>query len=280
MTSLAARSAEPANQASSITVDDPRAVATAVLLLIERYGYVITYEDAPLTYSEDLQDVTLERHADLSFLKKPGTVREIIPVGERLTLNLMPASAMTDSKNMAVVIGQMLKDHARSNQGARFRLHQTDGVFQIVPSEVRDSSGQWVAYTPVLDTKITLPGLDRSAAAMLDAICKAVSDAMHIHVVVGHIPVNTLASYHGILTASDEPARNVLMRALNDTGRRLVWGLDYDAATREYYLSIGLVPDRPSSDGLSPKPTQSSVQTKAASKVQPGAADNAAVVPR
>jgi hypothetical protein len=250
-------------------------------MLTERYGYVITYEDAPLTYKEDLQDLTLERHADLSYLKKPGTVRELVPMSEALTIKPMPASAMNDPKNMLAVIDQMLKDHEVSNRGGRFHLQQTDGVFHIVPSEVRDSSGQWVLHAPVLDTKITLPELERSGPATLEAICKAVSDATHIPVGVGHIPINALASYHGVLAARDEPARNVLMRMLNGTGHRLTWLLEYDAGTQRYYLGVMQVPDRPSSTVPSPTTTtQPGVETKAAAKAPAGVSGTGAATPK
>jgi hypothetical protein len=225
-------------------VESPRALSQAVLTLIETYGYLITYEDAPLTYSGDLQDVTNERHADLSYLKKPGAVREIIPLSETLTVPLLPPGAMNDPKNITAMIEQMLKEHAARNQGGRFRLQQTDGYFHIVPSEVRDSRGEWVSQASILEAKISIPKGERSGPVMLDTICKAISDATHTNVGVGHIPMNALEPYRSLLVAQDEPARNVLLRMLSGANRRFTWMLDYLPGMQQYSLSIVLVPDR------------------------------------
>jgi hypothetical protein len=239
-----AHGAEPTNQATSFTVESPRALSQAVLMLIQRYGYVITYEDAPLTYTGDFHDYTSEIHSDLSYLKKSGTVREIAPTRETLTLNLMSSGAMSDPNNMASVIEQILKEHAVLNRGGRFRLQQTEGVFHIVPTEVRDARGEWVSHGSLLNAAITIPEIEGPSAMLLDAICAAVSKATHTHVLVGHVPMNAVADYRGVLAANGEPARNVLLRMLNGTERKFSWMLDYAPAMQQYYLSIVLVPDR------------------------------------
>jgi hypothetical protein len=239
-----AHSADAADQAKSFTVESPRAPSEAVLLLIQRYGYVITYEDAPLAYSGDLQDLTSERHADLSYLKKPGAVREIVPHSETLTVNLPAPRDMSDPSNMAAVLEQMLETHEMSHQGGRFRLQQTEGVFHIVPTDVRDSHGKWVAHESILEAKISVAKLEGPVAILLVTICAAVSDATRTHVVLGHVPMDAPADYRGVLAANDEPARSVLLRMLNGTHRRLSWLLEYDAGMPEYIPGIILVPDR------------------------------------
>jgi hypothetical protein len=239
-----AHGAEAPREATSFTVESPRALSEAVLILIQRYGYVITYEDAPLAYTGDLQDLTSERHGDLSYLKKRGAVRETVPLSETLTVNLPAPSDMNDPKNVAAVIEQMLMDHANHNQGGHFRLQQTEGYFHIVPSEVRDSHGEWVSHGSILEANISMPELEGPGAVLLDAICAAVGNATHTQVVVGSIPNNVLIPYRGVVSARSEPARVVLLRMLKDTERRLTWMLEYDASRGQYILSIVLVPDR------------------------------------
>jgi hypothetical protein len=262
-----AQDAETVDQPTSFTVESPRALSQAVLMLIERYGNVITYEDAPLVYGGDLQDLTNERHADLSYLKKPGAVREIVPFDETLTVHLPALSAMKDPENVAAVIEQMLKDHAIHNQGGRFRLQQTEGVFHIVPVGVRDVRGEWVSHRSLLEARISVPAGERSGPAMLDAICQAVSEATHTHVVVGYLPLNTLAPYRGVLAAQDEPARSVLLRVLAGSQRRFTWLLDYLPQMQQYSLSIILVPDRTAPSGPEPAPAVGPHRTSSAAVV-------------
>jgi hypothetical protein len=242
----AAADAEPADQATSFTVDGPRALSQAVLILIQQYGYAVTYEDAPLTYSDDLQDMTTQHHADLSYLKKPGAVREIAPVGETFTVHLPPPNSMNDPTDVAAVLRRMLKEHAASARGGRFRVLQADGVFHIVPTDVRDIHGEWVSHGSLLETKISVPEMRRSGAQMLDVICKAVSAATQSQIVVGAIPLNAFASVQGVWSAKDEAAREFLWRVLNSGDRKYTWELDYDPAMHHYFLSVILVRERPS----------------------------------
>jgi hypothetical protein len=259
--SSTACSAEATSQATSFTVEDPRAVAQTVLTLIERYGYVITYEDPPLVYAGDVQDLTAERHADMSYLKKPGAVREVVPMSETLTIKLPPPGSINNPQSMSALLEQVVQAHNANSHGGHLRLQQTEGVFHVVPFESKGPSGQWVSRGSLLDVSITLPESERSGAEMLDTICRAVSNATGAHVVVGHIPLNIVASYRGILVANDEPARSVLLRALSGTHRRLTWMLDYDAGAQRYYLSIVPVPNRatpPAPPPVSPAATSPS----------------------
>ncbi len=230
----------------SFTVDSPRAIEAAILQLMSRYGYPITYEDAPLEYSGDLQDVTEERHIDLTYLKNHGRVRETIPVDERLTVNLKATNATNEFSTLEGAIEQLLRDHTAANRGGRFRLERGDGILHIVPAEVRNSQGMWVKRESILDSIITIPPEERSMAVMLEAICKAVGAASNTEVVIGHLP-NTLGEQRSMAGASQERARDVLMSVLQPSNRRLTWMLDYTLPERKYYLSIGVVPDQRSS---------------------------------
>jgi hypothetical protein len=254
-TQIAARAdPAPADQTASFSVDGPRALSQAVLTLIQQYGYAVTYEDAPLTYGGDLQDMTSQTHVELSYLKKPGAVREIAPVGETFTVQLPPPTSMADPKEVAALLDRILKEHATSARGGRFRVQKEDGAFHIVPTEVRDIHGKWISHKSLLDTKISIGKLTRSGVLMLDAICKAISAATQSQVVVGAIPWNAFAPVQGVWSAKDEPARKTLWRMLNSGERKFTWILDYDPARRRYYLSVILVPERPSGApvGISP----------------------------
>jgi hypothetical protein len=47
-----------------------------------------------------------------------------------------------------------------------------------------------------------------------------------------------------LLSAENESARSVLMRALDGTHSRLTWILMYDPDAKDYWLNIAFVPNR------------------------------------
>jgi hypothetical protein len=245
---------------TQLNIDDPRPVAKAVEELVARYGYVITYEDPRHAYEGDLQDVTTQVRRDLDQYP-PGKAPKVIgPRGGKLTVTL-PTSASVNTQTIASVLDQLTRAQSIRGEGGHFRVVQVGDVFHVVPTEVRDRNGNWIAQSSILDAPISLPMEDRSEVGMLDAIVKAVSANAHVKVYIGGgagigggiANPNRPASYH--LGADNERASDLLMQALvllNDPKagtwypQRLRWQLFYDRDNNSYFLNIESVPDLPS----------------------------------
>jgi len=241
-----------------LNIDDPRPVAKAVEELVARYDYVITYEDPRFSHEDDLQDVTAQVRRDLDQYPTGKAPKVIGPRGGKLTLTL-PSSAPVNSQTMASVLDKLIRAQSTRGEGGHFRVMQVGDVFHVVPTEVRDRNGNWIAQSSILDSPISLPTENRSEVGMIDAIVKAVSADAHVKVHIGSgigggiANPNRPASYR--LGADNERASDVLMRALvllNDPKagtwipQRLRWQLFYDHDGNEYYLNFSVVPDLPS----------------------------------
>jgi hypothetical protein len=213
----------------SVTVDDARPVGQAVDLLMEKYGYRITYEDPPYVYQGDLKDRVVKGFKDQ------------VPAGGALKVTFTPASGMGTSADMAGLLERVLQAQAVADKGGHFRLVQDDQVFHVVPFEVKDRRGHWVSHTSILDAAISLPGKERAGGVMLEDICAAVGVVTHAKVMVGAIPANVIIPYRGTLSAENESARKVLLRALDGTNRKLTWIMNYDPSGRIYFLNVLLV---------------------------------------
>jgi hypothetical protein len=243
-----AYSAQNPTDAPPISIDSPRALSEAVLMLVQKFGYVITYEDARLSYVDDLQDLTTQRHANLDFLKKSGSAREIVPIAETLQFNLPVLGTAVAPDGMATLLKRILANHAANKQGAHFELRQRGSVFHVVPTEVRNASGTWISAPSVLDTPITTPKTEGPLPLLLQEFCHRVRAVNRASIVLGQIPMNALAGRQVALDAKSESARDLLLELLNATGQRLTWLLDYDAATQQYYLGIVQVPNQAGSE--------------------------------
>ncbi len=218
--------------AAAVVVEDSRPVGKAVAMLVAQQGFKITYEDPSFAYSDDITQRT----------ESEGR-KARAPKGGRLLL-AMPAARQTE-QDLTGILSKLLEANAALNRGGRFRLRQSGDEFHIIPSEVKDTNGQWIEQASVLDAKISLPAERRVGLQILETFCETLSKATNKRIVVGTFPANAVLPYDGALNAEEEEARSVLRRVLDATNRRLTWQLLYDPQTRWHFLNVVRVPDRP-----------------------------------
>jgi hypothetical protein len=246
--SIRANSAHAQNQKTTeLNVTDGRPVAAVVQELVSRYHYVITYEDPRHVYEGDLEDATKRVRKDLDKLGDKAP-RVLVPAKATLSVDIPSASAI-NAQEMASTLQQVMQVQSRAGRGGHFRVEQVGNVFHVLPAEARDNNGNWVKQTSILDSRISLSDENRSADELMDAICKAVSAAAHVNVLLG-FSLGGLSDpshprpYH--LGVDNEPARDVLMKALNliQSGQKLTWVLFYDPSEggKMYFLTLEGVP--------------------------------------
>src|SRR5712691_5723123 len=61
----------------SLSVQDPRPVAKAIVMLEARYGWIVTYEDPRYAYADDIADVTEKVRNDLHKYRE-GEARRVL----------------------------------------------------------------------------------------------------------------------------------------------------------------------------------------------------------
>jgi hypothetical protein len=238
-----------------LEVDSGRPVDRAVNTLQTRYGYMITYEDPRYTNEDDLQDVAAKVRKDYSTYA-PGTAPKLlVPKGGKLKLRL-PASANISPQDLFDVLQQLVRTQATSSRGGHFRVEQAAGVFHVVPTEVRDRTGNWTQYNSLLDTPISVPEQDRSERELYRAIVDAVSAATHVRlsvVVNGGIVIGLVVPEpRTSMGATLERARTVLMRALQLHRTRRTWSLFHgpEEGNNVFLLNVWDFPTK--SPGTSP----------------------------
>jgi hypothetical protein len=210
--------------------------------LIERYGYVITLETPPYVYEDDLQDERALR-SDLDLDRLPKTGGPIWAAkGVSLTLTLPPAGSVARAVDMWTVMKQLAREAAKSDHGAHWRVEQQGDVFHLIPTEVRDASGKWVAQTPLLDTPVSLPSAERSLLGSLQAVCSQLEGPAHARVGLLQYPLNTLHYTRSVVGAKQETARSVITKILGSTGTSFAWRIFYDIPMNAYLLSVLVVP--------------------------------------
>ena len=227
--------------AVKLSVDDPRPVAAAVKLLRDKYGLAITYEDPRFVYESDLVDETDPKYRQAH----PGGVRALTPKGGRLEISYAVSPVTGKPENPRATLQMLLDAHASTGYPGRFRIKLDSQYFHIIPAKIKNGSGEWVDQGSILDIPITFPKQERSVYITLKTITEALSQATQTKVGLNTGPVvnlfiNTLTTQG----ASGEPARDILVRALESTGRRFSWSLLYDPGVKWFFLNVQSVADR------------------------------------
>lgn len=227
-----------------------RPVMRAILQLMATYGYEITYEEPRVVYQGDLEDVTQQRR-DLNRFP-PGQAPKVYrPIGGSIQLAL-PDDA-PDQQAMYGVLNNLVESWRDSNQGgAHFQVEQQDGIFHVIPLEIRDVNGNWQPVQSVLATPISLPSNPRTERDMFDAIARAISANASTKVVCnlnGGFIIGLRASEGAtktyVIGAQNEPADSVLARAFELVGQKMTWILTYSPTMHWYFLNIDNVSTMP-----------------------------------
>ena len=200
----------------TLSVDDPRPLSAAVKLLEQRCHCPITYED-PLWKSDDVA---------LSGPHWPA----MIPKGGLFTFDAPDVSVITTAR-MAAAMAEVVRAFEQSGSGrGAFLVTKYATTVHVVP---RDGS--------ILDTPVTMPRATRPLADVVTMTLAEVERATGKKIELAMLPINFSRQRTVDIEAQQEPAHDVLVRALAASGRTLSWRLFFDAMMRQYYLSIHFV---------------------------------------
>lgn len=231
--------------ADIITVEHPRPVLVLATELEKRYGYPVTYEEAPPDGS-DLRSETLPngrtyRSApDVPIVFHVPELRVGAPANA--ALNRVPIG-------MPDVILRMLDEYHSIAHGRRFTVLFEGGYAHIIPAN-RLTNHKAEPFEPILNTVVTLVEKGVSCNTALDSLLNQVSAVRGIRIVKGVVPMSPLFRHECVVNVSKMPAREVLAGILMQLGTRgashdplYSWALLYDANVDKYFLSTSVIPD-------------------------------------
>lgn len=205
------------NQNVTISVHDPRPLASAIESLQNRFGWVITYEEAPWLYPGDAVDVTARVRKDRDSTKP----RVLIPRGGPFNF----AGSFSPEGGPAALLEALLEDYRSTGYPGVFRLLRTGDVFHVVPSMNKNAKGALEVRQPLLDVPVTIADAHRTAEAMTEAIIEGVRRGSGVNVRVALLPLNLFAQVRVDGGTNNESARTVLVRVFEATRRKLSWRL-------------------------------------------------------
>lgn len=249
MVGLTARAvAEPSSAAIDLQVDDPRPVSRAVDEISKKMQYPISYEDPQFAYSDDLRDVTDE------VSNGRAKSRIVVPAGGSLEVRQLSIAGAEPKVLAAQALQQLVDVQANRAGGGRFLVEQSGQMLHVVPASIRNAQGEWIEQGSILRHRISIPAAERSATEMLNAICAALTHSAGTTVGLASGPLRALNGTKSVQVANNEPARDVLIRTLNQAGGYMTWKLFYAPDQKWYALNVVATPRPEMSKRPSPEP--------------------------
>jgi hypothetical protein len=220
---------------NTITVNDPRPLAAAILALEKRHGWIVTYEDPPYEYATEVRDVTgaVRRDFDLS--------KTVLIPGGGLFVFTDPAGIAPGDVDARAALGTMLDAYHTSGNPGTFRVIRQQSVFHVVPTSSLDAHGVATRRTSPLDARIQVRAGDASAFETLQAVLRLAGDASGTQLVVGTVPTNLLRQTVVPQPAANVTARDALLRTFAATRQRLSWQLFCQPRTVTCALNVHVV---------------------------------------
>jgi hypothetical protein len=201
-----------------IVVDDARRLSAVVHEFEKRHGVVVTYEDPLYMFSGDVVDVTSQVRRD-----GKTSPRILVPLAGPFQFDYEPADLQAPG-GTASVLEKLLEAYGNTPYPGVFRLARSGDVFHVIPSMERNALGNMEASSPLLDATIAIDGQERNLIEVLHAIGDAVSAETGTKLVAGGPIASNLfiqTRVRGITTKGI--ARNLVLEALQATGRRISW---------------------------------------------------------
>jgi hypothetical protein len=157
----------------------------------------------------------------------------------------MSDSVSTDRKRL--IIKDVIDTYNRSGNRGQFREIHAEDIVHIVPTNIRAENGTTQAFTPMLDTPISIAFGRYALRSLVDEVLAQVSQKRGIQILTATVPLNVFAQAFVTEEARDEPARDVLLRAFDLINGprfadgmpplRLTWHLLYNPNGRHYFFN-------------------------------------------
>ncbi len=236
-----------------LSTNSPRPITELIDRLNQKYGWSIDYEDAPVVDPDDLIDITSPVYTGperaYKFFSIPFEVQINLPDPATLAKQeeTDPVAVSEKEREAVEAILQAYKDSG--NRGS-FTYSQNGKYLDVFPDRVRDKNGHYQSFEPMLSTEVTIPDKVYRLDQLIWLVCDQIAQKRAIPIIHGTAPVATLMGVNLREYANNEPARDFLKSAFEDSKavrashgaqdvRHFSWALLYDPGMKIYAMNIG-----------------------------------------
>ena len=238
----------------SYSVNSGRPVTEIVQQISDRTGVVITYEDPPILFPGEIDDVTAEvaRDPDAALVRNGRGV--LVPKNKVLEWTEQTTSTVPTIGQVEVSLLDLLRVHNATDAGGKLKLVRDGDILHVVPTRTKLENGQWWDVFSVMDVPITVAPEQRSVDDQLDAIFHAIGKKLGVFIRIVRSPVNTIQVAASMYQLDGVTGRNAVMEVLQKTNTPTRWAILYDPSIEGYYVSFVRLPDKTPGDAGNVQP--------------------------
>lgn len=225
------------------TVNSGRPVFEIVQLLSDRTGVVINYEDAPIWYPDELDDVTAEVSQNPDSGRLRGGRPVLVPKNKAVTWEDRLSDRKPPLGKVQGALNNLIKVQNGRKDGGKYKVVRDSDVLHVVPMRTRTRSGQWRNVMSLMDVRISVPAEPRTVREQIRAILDATRDASRL-TFVGipfHPPVD-FSVPPKTYVVDNITARQALLDVLQHAPYPTRWAALYDPLTQGYQVSFFVLP--------------------------------------
>jgi hypothetical protein len=221
-----------------------RSLSAAVDTLVCRHDLFLNYEDAPWVAEQDVRELPPPKRLETPAggnapAPSQPPVRVRVPASERLDFEYVEDPETRLPLDAYALLEDLVAAHRQQGSHGRFRVERlNDGIASIVPSAALDERGKWSAVEPVLSRRVTLEAQHRTVGALFDQVLAQLSAKDSYPIAAVGVPLNAFYQNTVDFGAYDEPARDVLIRALRALPSRYYMTLNFEPTRRSYFLNV------------------------------------------
>jgi hypothetical protein len=241
------------SHAADLAVSRPRPLMGLCAELREKYGLLITYEDAPYDPANELDTEIIPRNGAKSLTPKWKPITfHITP--DLPTLSERAASLSLNRQldpNQALAAAQdLVNQYNQSGNPGHFSVTQ-DGQYLHIQQMTRIVDGRMQPFDPISATVLSWQPKPESCQQLIGDLSDALAQARGFGVAEGSVPTGSLLM-HKCSVASNSPAAGEVLQAIiaglsvspsagsqiSSSPYAYTWDLVYDPNWNKYFLSL------------------------------------------
>jgi hypothetical protein len=256
-----------------VKVDQPRPLMALSAKLVQDYGYLVTYEDAPPLP----QEVISERRANGREYRRPAfkpvTFQVLRRNVHRSGTAALRGQGLSAANAGPDVMDPILREYAASGNTGQFTVVYEGDYAHVIPA----GRGGEREFAPLLDTVVSVPQEGGTCWSLLTNLLSEVQQKRGVRITIAAAPVSPMDTKACAVRSHDVPARRILVQLLDQLGDhtgtafpndRFAWTLVYEPTTEAYFLSTQLAPNREErSEKLSERPQGQEVPTATPNRI-------------
>lgn len=147
-----------------------RDLASMVYTLWQEFHIPLTFEDAPVMFAADFDDITVPDYRS----RFPGD-RLLVPRGGVLDIQFTVPAVGQPPPDTPSILDALLNAHSRAGYPGEYGLRREDEIWHIIPLRTRDQQGRPVQVTPLMDTPVRITREEgRTNAGVISTICELI----------------------------------------------------------------------------------------------------------